>query len=175
MKKIFNFGIRIDTSKFHNENDDSDEQKNNNVADSNDNNDQQQQQLRRPYMLYMGKCCEEHWELSYTPRCRDSPGCSSKPGIAYDNTGTDLYHPSVSCEVECVVHHDPQAPIDVVLTGGTMVVMMTVYAAAAAAAAIDDVSSMMLLWVLLSTNKYVEGSYVNREDYYADINYRLEK
>mmetsp|Transcript_29900 Transcript_29900/g.48689 ORF Transcript_29900/g.48689 Transcript_29900/m.48689 type:complete len:676 (-) Transcript_29900:94-2121(-) len=132
MKKIFNFGIRIDTSKFHNENDDSDEQKNNNVADSNDNNDQQQQQLRRPYMLYMGKCCEEHWELSYTPRCRDSPGCSSKPGIAYDNTGTDLYHPSVSCEVECVVHHDPQAPIDVVLTGG----------------------------------------YVNREDYYADINYR---
>ena len=51
MKKLFNFGIRIDTAKFHHNNDEVD-------SDSTNQNDDGQD---RPYMLYMGKCCEEHW------------------------------------------------------------------------------------------------------------------
>jgi len=72
----------------------------------------------RPYFLYMGKCCDSHWEQTYIPQCRDGPGCSSQPSIVYDTSNNDLYHPSIQCDVPCVVHHDPLMPIDVVLTGG---------------------------------------------------------
>uniref|UniRef100_A0A7S3ZD39 Fucosyltransferase n=1 Tax=Lotharella globosa TaxID=91324 RepID=A0A7S3ZD39_9EUKA len=72
----------------------------------------------RPVMLYLGKCCESHWEMSYVPYCRDGPGCASHPSIAFGDHGDDLYHPMMQCPVKCVVHHDPLMPIDAVLTGG---------------------------------------------------------
>lgn len=72
----------------------------------------------RPVMVYMGGCCESHWEITYVNKCRDGPGCSSAPGVAFDTAGVDMYHPATQCDTPCVLHHDPLLPIDAILGGG---------------------------------------------------------
>ena len=56
-------------------------------------------------------------EITYVNKCRDGPGCSSAPGVAFDTAGVDMYHPATQCDTPCVLHHDPLLPIDAIPGG----------------------------------------------------------